>query len=77
MNKVKIILDKNQTPKEAEELLFKALESQRTGEIHDESEFLDPAMTSLENRLMELNKIFIDELIREVLDELEEENDYI
>lgn len=44
--KVKIELDKNQTREEAEELLYKALDSHRKGAQHGE-EFQDPVMAEL------------------------------
>lgn len=79
MPKVKVILEKGETIFEAENLLFKALNSHNTGEIHDGDEFSDPAMQDLIFRLeTEHSKMFKD-MIGEIQQTLDEEyhNGYV
>lgn len=74
MPNVKIELKKNETPEQAEELLFKALESQRNGEIHGGEEFSDPAMSHLLDRMELMHKEMYEEALREIIQVLEEEH---
>lgn len=53
MPSVKIELKKGETPEQAEELLFKAISSQRNGDTHAE-DFSDPAMADLLNLMLTL-----------------------
>jgi len=72
MPKIKIGLGKNETMFEAEEFLFKALDSHRSGDVHTEK-FEDPAMEDVVNRMDEKHKMMYEKLIREIMDELDKE----
>lgn len=72
MPNVKIFLDKDETPEQAEDLLFKAMEAQRNGEIHQD-EFSDPAMRDLLDRMQKLYKDNYEEVIQEIMKALDEE----
>lgn len=77
MAKIKIFLDNSETMSEAEDLLYKALEIQRTGDSHVE-EFLDPAMTDIHDKLMLAHEFRMVEMLEEIFQVLDEEfhNDY-
>lgn len=70
--KVKVILEAGETPENSENLLFKALESQRTGEAHTEA-FPDPAMAHVAEVLQTQHKTMWDEMMREIFEELDGE----
>jgi hypothetical protein len=72
MPNVKIFLDKDETPEQAEDLLFKAMESQRNGDIHQD-EFSDPAMRDLLDRMQKIYKDSYDELLQEIMEALDKE----
>ncbi len=72
MAEVKILLQKDETPEQAEELIFKAFEAQRTGEMHTE-EFSDPAMVDLINRLQMLHGAEYELMMQEILAALDED----
>lgn len=72
MPKVKIELEKGMTPDQAEEMLFKAFEAQRNGDMHTE-EFSDPAMQDVLARMEKLHKDSYDLMIQEIIAALEGE----
>lgn len=71
--KVKIILDKNETVEEAEELLFKALDLHRTGEVHTRESFDDPAMVDIEDRVLKSYSDMHKDMLEEISEALDEE----
>ena len=72
--KIKVSLDKKQTPIEAEEQLYKALRSQRLGDAHkSEDRFIDPAMQDLAILMKTKYKIMYDEMLQEIFRELDDE----
>lgn len=73
MATVKIELDKDETVEQAEDVLFKAVLAQSTGEGHDEENFSDPAMADLINRLEEQHKLMFSEMVAEINEELDKE----
>lgn len=73
MATVKVILEKGETPEQAEELLFRAFEAQRNGDIHGE-EFNDPAMMDLLARMEEIHKREYDLMLQEIFQVIEEEH---
>jgi len=73
MPKVKIILDKDETIEEAQELLFKSLNYSRSGEAHEGDNFYDAAMADLHNQLTETYENMFSDLINEIIEELESE----
>lgn len=73
MADVKIILQKGETPEQAEELIFKAFEAQRTGEMHKE-EFNDPAMVDLINRMQMLHEAEYELMMQEIAQVIDEEH---
>lgn len=70
--KAKIILEKNETRDEAEEVLLKALESHRTGSSHSE-EFPDKTMEHVANKLKNKHQSMFREMLREIDQLLDEE----
>ena len=74
MAKIQIFLDKDETPEQAEDLLFKAIESQRNGELHQD-EFSDPAMKNALDRMEKIYKDNYAELLQEIMQALDEEYD--
>lgn len=72
MADVKIKLEKNETPEEVEELLFKALSHHRTGGQHKEG-FTDPAMANLHEKFLKAHRDMYVELLKDVLNALDEE----
>lgn len=73
MAKVKIELSKGETVEQAEDLLFKAVLAQSTGEAHDEDNFSDPAMADLINSLQKEHALMFQEMIQEINEELDKE----
>lgn len=73
MAKVKIELDSGETVEQAEDLLFKAVLAQTSGEAHDETNFSDPAMADLINQLEKQHANMFLEMIQEINDELDKE----
>jgi hypothetical protein len=71
MTKVKVELEKGQTPDEAEELLFKALDAKLSGSTSEE--FNDPAMTHILSRMDEIYKKNHDAMVNEIIQALEED----
>lgn len=72
--KVKIIKDKNQSVEEAEELLHKALDSQRTGAQHSE-EFQDPVMSELFSEMRNNYGEIYDSMMDQIFAELDKEHE--
>lgn len=72
MAEVRIRLLEGETPDEVEETLFKALKSQRTGELHKD-DFSDPAMAALLNEMLKLHSAEYSLLLEEVISELEKD----
>jgi hypothetical protein len=79
MPKIKVILEKGETAFEADNLLFKALNSHNTGELHEGDAFDDPAMQDLINRVEAEHAKMFKEMMSEINDALDEEyhNGYI
>ena len=69
--KIKIELDKNQSREEAEEILYKALNSQRTGAQHSE-EFQDPVMNELYHQSVDFYGDLYEDMIAEIIKVLED-----
>ena len=72
MPKVRVELDKSETVEEAEELLFKALSAQRSGDLHD-GKFHDPAMEDLSIRLAAMHEAEFEVMLREIYEAIEKE----
>ena len=72
MTKIKILLDKNETPEEAEEILYKALNAQRNGDIHTE-DFSDPAMVDVVSVMEKFHKYIYVDMMREIQEVLDRE----
>lgn len=68
--KVKIVRPKNMSSLEAEELIYKALDFNRSGDAHEDG-FLDPAMNHLAALMQEEYKLMIDNINREIDEELD------
>tara|TARA_R110000868_G_C10973188_1_gene771551 strand:+ start:86845 stop:87078 length:234 start_codon:yes stop_codon:yes gene_type:complete len=71
--KVKIELKKGETKEEAEELLFKALDLHRTGEIHTRESFEDPAMLDISQRVAKVQEDIHAEMMAEIFEALDGE----
>jgi len=72
MPKVKIILEKGETPEQAEELLLKAFEAKSNGDIHSE-DFSDPAMSNALARMLKIHEDNYEAMLQEILQALDEE----
>ena len=72
MPNVKIELQNGETPEEAEELLFKAISAQRTGDIHRE-EFHDPAMRDMVQRMQRIHDENFQLMLQEIGQALNED----
>lgn len=72
MPTVKIILDKGETPEQAEDLLLKAFEAKSNGDMHTE-DFSDPAMQDALQRMIQIQEDNYQALIQEVIQALDEE----
>lgn len=70
--KVKIELSQNETKEEAEELLYKALDSQRTGAQHGE-EFQDPVMNELYHNSLDVYGEIYDSMLEQIFAEIDKE----
>lgn len=76
VTKVRIIPGKDETIEQAEEKLYKALNSHRTGEIHTE-DFTDPAMKDLVETMTDAHTKAYNELLQEIFEILDKEySDY-
>lgn len=73
MAKIKIFVDKDETKKEAEDMLFKALNLHRSGDAHDSDEFDDPAMDDMFGRISKKHKDIFADMMQEVMAALDEE----
>lgn len=72
MTRVKIIVEKGETPDEAEEKLYKAMNSHRTGDLHTE-DFSDPAMKDLVQQMQKKHEDLYIDMMRDIMDLLDEE----
>ena len=72
MAKIKILVGKNETIESAEDMLFKAMDMHRTGEIHKE-EFHDPAMRDLSQQIEAKHREMFKDLLEEVLNVIDSE----
>jgi len=68
--KVKIQLNKNQTIEDAEELLFKALDLHRSGDIHLLESFDDPAMIDVSQRMEKIYEDIYKDMMDEIIEAL-------
>ena len=68
--KIKIKLDKNQTPEDADNRLYKAMSLHANGDAHDD-DFDDPVMQQLLDDL----SLKFQAMMRETMDEIHEELD--
>ena len=71
--KVKIELAKGETKEEAEELLYKALDSHRKGAQHSE-DFQDPVMDQLFAEMKEDYGDIYDDMLQAIFKELDKEH---
>ena len=69
--KVQIILEKNETREEAEELLLKALDAKKNGDYHSEDVFLDPAMEDTTKFLLASYAEILEDMFLELEMEME------
>lgn len=76
MAQVKILLEKGESPLDADHALQKALELHTTGQVHDGQIFDDPAMVHVAQRMEEVHARIYAEMIREICDELDKEYSY-
>jgi hypothetical protein len=72
MAKIKIILEKGETEREAEDALLKAITSHNSGEVHTEG-FDDPAMNDVTNRMEEIHNKIYQEMLEEINEALDSE----
>lgn len=72
--KVEIHLDENQDPLEAEEILYKALNSQRTGEMHSQSAFMDPAMQHQLEHMKSTYDLILKQMVDEIIAVIDDED---
>ncbi len=72
MGRVKIYLGKNETAEQAEELLHKALSSQRNGDAHSD-DFQDPVVRDVVDIAADAHEKMYQEMLREIADELDKE----
>jgi hypothetical protein len=70
--KVKIEVQKGQTREEAEELLYKALDSHRTGAQHSQ-EFQDPVMRELDAELQHVYGEIYQEMLEDIFEIIDKE----
>lgn len=73
MAKIKIFLEDNETIEEAQDNLYKALDSKVSGESHASDLFDDPAAQDLANKLENLHKEMYDKLLLDVFEALDQE----
>lgn len=71
MAKIKVILDRGESPLDSDIQLYKALHPQMTGDITES--FEDPAMISVSQRFEEILKLRYPSMIAEIIAELEKE----
>ena len=72
MAKIKIILEKGETEREAEESLLKAITSHNSGEVHTEG-FDDQAMNDVTMTMEQLHEKMYQEMLEEINDALDSE----
>ncbi len=72
MAKVKILLEKGETEREAEDSLLKAITSHNNGEVHTDG-FADPAMNDVVAKMQDIHNKMYQEMIQEICDALDSE----
>ena len=72
MAKVKVLPGIGETLEQAEDALIKAMTSQATGDVHQES-FQDPAMAHTANKMEQSFKKIYQEMINEISDVLDKD----
>jgi hypothetical protein len=73
VSKVKVFLNKGETPLDADLSLLKAIELHSSGDIHVTESFDDPAMIEIAKKLETINKIVYANMIKEIIAALEDE----
>ncbi len=73
MAKIKIFLEKGETPESADLALLKALNLHVSGDIHLDEDFADPAMTSAVDKLEELYKNVSQKMMAEIMSAIDGE----
>jgi hypothetical protein len=73
MSKIKIILDKDESLEEAELDIIKAFSHQRSGDVHENESFQDPAMIDIFDQMKILHQDIYDQLIKDVCKALDED----
>lgn len=73
MAKVKILLAKGESERDAEDLLLKSILHHSTGEVHAESGFQDPAMEDLANKMTNIHARIYQEMLQEIFEVLDAE----
>lgn len=73
MADIKIILKKDETIEEVDNLLFKALDMHASGDVHLEESFDDPAMVSTFDKLSDEQKKIYLEMLEEIYMEIDKQ----
>ena len=73
MAKVKIILEKGESPSDADAMLLKALQLHSTGDVHIDESFDDPAMIDAAAHLERIHKQIYSEMLEEINDVIDAE----
>lgn len=73
MAKVKIFLDKEESLRDAEDQIFKALNHHASGDVHSQDSFEDPAMVSVSNKMEQEYKRIAQDMMREISEALDED----
>lgn len=75
MAKIKILLEKGETPEQAEEMLLKALTSQREGLAHTHHDtFEDPAMDHMAEMMEDFYAKQWEKMLKEIFEVIDEED---
>jgi hypothetical protein len=69
--KVKIELEPGQNHEQAEQLLFKALQSKRDSQVHSGDAFLDPAMNHQAKVMERIYRLLLNQMNREILEAID------
>ena len=70
--RIQIELDADQTPDEAEEVLYKALSAKRDGSAHETETFLDPAMQDQAEKMKQVYTTSLGTMLAEIQQVLDE-----
>jgi hypothetical protein len=73
MADIKIILKKDETIEQVDNLLFKALDLHASGDVHLEESFDDPAMISTFDQLEKTQKQIYMEMLEEIFMEIDKQ----